>query len=726
MRGSFRARLRAGLTTAALVAASLAIATPPATQADLQNPRQDFLRGAQGGLFIHWGERTSPQHTSCSAWESDVLGGGWNATYWVNEAKKLHVQYIVLATFHSRLGYARPWPSSIPGSCSTKHDFVRDLINATNAAGMKTILYMTDDPQWFNQGLGSGQSWLNSSAYSNFKGHDVDLTTRDGFGQFSYDNFFEVMNRYPDLGGFWIDNDNQYWLDHNLYEQIYQMRPNYTLSNNNEDTPIMDMISNEQKTGMTPSYDYPQAVFTAAPRLIEADYKLPTTGNWWFDGTNSTVDQKLTLGRYLTNAGSSIKSLMAETAQVNGKFPSNQESFNNFANTYLDAIWGSIANTEGGGYMFGGLKPGFWNDGAHGVTTISKTNPNLQFIHVITKPSTSTLKLRDNGYKVSSVTNFRTGAPVSFSQSGGTLTLTGISSWDQFDTVFQVNTAGRQNIYPASSYTMSATASASGHGASAAADGSYLTFWDSNKTTPVSLMFDLGSTKRVQYIGINQREDSVAYTRSDTEQSARIKNYRVFVSSDGTNWGNPVATGTLPSARGVAMIDIPATNTRHVRLEVQNTYAASTDTTRFKRLRVDEAWIASDYAGGGSASTTFEAENATCQGTIDSDHAGFTGTGFCNTDNAAGAFAEWTVPADTAGTKTLTIRYANGTTVDRPADISVNGTVVASGRSFPSTVDWTTWATVSLPVTLTAGSNTIRVAATTANGAANLDNISIG
>ena len=25
--------------------------------------------------------------------------------------------------------------------------------------------------------------------------------------------------------------------------------------------------------------------------------------------------------------------------------------------------------------MYGGIKPGFWNDGAHGVTTISKTDP---------------------------------------------------------------------------------------------------------------------------------------------------------------------------------------------------------------------------------------------------------------------------------------------------------------------------------------------------------------
>ena len=134
---------------------------------------------------------------------------------------------------------------------------------------------MTDDPQWHNEG---GHEWLDSAAYSAYKGRTVDLTTGDGFGEFSYDNFFEVMDRYPDLGGFWIDNDNAYWESHNLYAQVYQKRPDYTLSNNNEDTPIMDMISNEQKTGMSPSYDYPQAVYTAAPRLIEADFKLPSTG----------------------------------------------------------------------------------------------------------------------------------------------------------------------------------------------------------------------------------------------------------------------------------------------------------------------------------------------------------------------------------------------------------------------------------------------------------------
>jgi len=37
------------------------------------------------------------------------------------------------------------------------------------------------------------------------------------------------------------------------------------LSNNNEDTPIMDTVSNEQKTGMTPDYDYPQGRPTRHP-----------------------------------------------------------------------------------------------------------------------------------------------------------------------------------------------------------------------------------------------------------------------------------------------------------------------------------------------------------------------------------------------------------------------------------------------------------------------------
>ncbi|MEV0402152.1 alpha-L-fucosidase [Actinoallomurus sp. NPDC050550] len=579
------------LPAAGLAALALTLTTTAGpARADLTNPRQDWLRNSTAGLFLHWGLRTSPAHTSCSAWESDVTNGGWSADYWVSEAQKLHAKYLVLASFHSRLGYARAWPSKIPGSCTTKRDFLGELISAAKAKGLKVILYMTNDPQWHDEG---GHEWLDSSAYSKYKGKTVDLTTNDGFGQFSYDNFVEVMQNYPDLAGFWIDNDSQYWIDHGLYEKIRQDRPDMLLSNNNEDTPIMDTVSNEQKTGMTPAYDYPAATWSPAPRLTEACYKLPSTGAWWYDGSNSTVDKALNVGRLITNAGSSIKSLMAETAQVNGKFPSNQTSYNDFLNTYLGPIWSSINGTEGGGYMYGGLQPGSWNDGAYGVTTISKTDPNLHYIHVLTKPSTSTLKVRDNGYKVTGVTNLRTGAAMSFSQSGGSLTITGISGWDPYDTVFKVQTSGRTGIY--SGVTATASASKSGYPAGNLVDGSYLKWWDNNGTLPVTITLDLGSAKKVAYLGVNQREWSVSYKRSSTEDSARIKAYKVLSSTDGKTWSTG-KSGTMPSARGVRFIDLGISSARYVRLEVDSTWAASSATKFYKKLLIDEMWLGSDYA----------------------------------------------------------------------------------------------------------------------------------
>ena len=208
----------------------------------------------------------------------------------------------------------------------------------------------------------------------------------------------------------------------------------------------MDTVSNEQKTGMTPSYDYPQAAWTPMPRLVEADYKLPTTGDWWYDGGDHAVDFRLSTGRYITNAGSSMKSLMAETPMVNGKFPPQQETFNNFMADWVPPIKESLHGTEGGGYMYGGMQPGFWNDGAHGVVTV-KPGGRTQYVHVVTKPTTDMVRLRDNGYWVTRVTDVRTGERMKFNQSGGYLTILGITNWDTYDTVFKVDTPGQQLYY---------------------------------------------------------------------------------------------------------------------------------------------------------------------------------------------------------------------------------------------------------------------------------------
>jgi hypothetical protein len=75
------------------------------------------------------------------------------------------------------------------------------------------------------------------------------------------------------------------------------------------------------------------------------------------------------------------------------------------------------------------------------------------------------------------------------------------------------------------------------------------------------------------------------------------------------------------------------------------------------------------------AFTDYQAENATIsQGVVESNHLNYTGTGFVNGDNVAGSYVEFTVNAPVAGSYTLAFRYSNGTTTNRPADISVNGT----------------------------------------------------
>jgi hypothetical protein len=128
-------------------------------------------------------------------------------------------------------------------------------------------------------------------------------------------------------------------------------------------------------------------------------------------------------------------------------------------------------------------------------------------------------------------------------------------------------------------------------------------------------------------------------------------------------------------------------------------------------------------AGTSAAATRYEAESApaTCDGLIESNHAGYSGSGFCNGTNAAGAAAQFTVSASAAGAATITIRYANGATTGRPANVLINGTVAHAAGAFDPTGAWTSWGSKTLAVSLNAGDNIIRLSPTTADGLANID-----
>ncbi|MFI5560306.1 cellulase family glycosylhydrolase [Amycolatopsis japonica] len=127
-----------------------------------------------------------------------------------------------------------------------------------------------------------------------------------------------------------------------------------------------------------------------------------------------------------------------------------------------------------------------------------------------------------------------------------------------------------------------------------------------------------------------------------------------------------------------------------------------------------------------AAPVRYESEDATIsRGVVEANHTGFTGSGFVNYDNVTGSYVEYTVNAAQAGQHTLTFRYANGTTANRPLDVTVNGSLAVDDLGFAGTGAWTTWRTVTATVNLAAGSNKIRTTAVTSNGGPNADSLSV-
>ena len=129
--------------------------------------------------------------------------------------------------------------------------------------------------------------------------------------------------------------------------------------------------------------------------------------------------------------------------------------------------------------------------------------------------------------------------------------------------------------------------------------------------------------------------------------------------------------------------------------------------------------------GGNTGKTvctsSLEAEKyCSATATIDSDNAGFKGTGFVNFDNNVGSSGTWNIVSQTAKTATIGIRYANGGTSARSMSITVNGVAQGTFTASP-TGSWTTWLTESKSLNLRAGVNTIVLTATTADGGPNLD-----
>jgi hypothetical protein len=144
-----------------------------------------------------------------------------------------------------------------------------------------------------------------------------------------------------------------------------------------------------------------------------------------------------------------------------------------------------------------------------------------------------------------------------------------------------------------------------------------------------------------------------------------------------------------------------------------------------------EAWYTlNSLVGGPAAATTYEAERAALSGGtgVNTDHPGYTGTGFVDGYQAQGAATTFSVKVPTAGAYNANLRYSNGPNPSagtKSVSVYVNGAKVRQVR-LADTGNWDTWASQPETLNLAAGTNSISYRYDAGDaGHVNLDNLTV-
>ena len=116
---------------------------------------------------------------------------------------------------------------------------------------------------------------------------------------------------------------------------------------------------------------------------------------------------------------------------------------------------------------------------------------------------------------------------------------------------------------PRTGWTVTADSAASGNPAANVLDGNTATYWHTVWGTgapalPHNLVIDMKANKTVSGL--------TYLPRQDTSNNGNIGNYRVELSTTGTSWGTPVATGTFADTKAVKTVTFTAATARYVRL----------------------------------------------------------------------------------------------------------------------------------------------------------------
>lgn len=489
------------------------------------------------GLFLHWGMSTGndkwgqriPLYNSHEEWEEAVNAGGWCAEKWINTAKKLRASYITLACFHCCLGYIKAWRSNIPGTYTAKRDFLGELIEAGKKENIKIVVYISGDTTGAE--FYKGQKWIDADAYREYKNdNSVDIIDHDIWQTvYCKEVIEEMIDNYPDLGGFWFDG---WFCKENaemLFEAIHKKNPKImNIRNNfgkgyfkNEDLMSIECFGKQS----SPKFDIVSGCWQGDLNA-EVCFVMKEISDWWYTGDYPDYYGTDTVKKYAAIAANGWRPKVGIGPKVSGDFPENTERFINQCDKLLSWAEESLFD----------IKPGiipqcYVNDGGYILTTY---RDKVHYIHVLKSPRIDKLIIKDAGRDFLRADNLKTGEKLSFEHRNGELIFSEDFSSCETDGDYVIK------LYE------------SGTGIIAEKN------IQEGISLPAEINIDLGDVKKVSGILLKQKNNSTQYNGSwaGTDNN-RLKNYKLIgIGCDGTE--TIIADGALNGVRGNAQINVSA------------------------------------------------------------------------------------------------------------------------------------------------------------------------
>ncbi|MCL2362420.1 MAG: alpha-L-fucosidase [Defluviitaleaceae bacterium] len=506
-----------------------------------------WYKNAKSGLFVHWGINTENEawdkgetlHITFEDFEAEVNKRGWDAQKWVDAALKIRASYISFAIFHSCLGYIKAWKSKIPGTYTTKRDFLGELIAAAAKHDIKVVLYLSGDTTGYRRH--PYQPWIFPDEYKAYKNDNSINIIDDRHWQQIYvkDIIEEVIDNYPTLAGFWFDGWNNPVTNEAIFGFIHEKNPELLNFRNNFETcpdPHEDIMSLESfNKVLNPHFDLASGAW-ANPGGKEYCYTVKELSDWFQCYPPAENYNKAdAIRKFVTIRTNGWVPHVGLGPNIGGDFNGSLGHFLDDMDEFLSWAGESLFDTTPGG-----LPAGYMNDGAYILVC---QNQNAVYIHAMRPPTNKTLIIPDGGCDYEKATNLKTGKEIHLTQQNGELALACDS--DMIIKLIKVKSRISQTLD----------------------NPSYM------KSLPTEIIIENNTT--ISGLLIEQDEAS-ATTRGGwaAVENNRAKDYVVLVSNDSISYA-PHSQGSLSGSRGTKQINFPPTSKIYIKLQILTAYDTS-------------------------------------------------------------------------------------------------------------------------------------------------------